>query len=166
MNGNPPQNTEIEKKFLIDSCMWEKSSFRQNAEQFSIKQGYICTLPNRTVRVRIKRNKAFLTVKGAMKDLVRSEFEYSIPVDDAKQLLQTMTDALIEKTRFVFPFEGHVWEVDEFEGIQAPLIIAEVELASNIEVPILPPFIKEEVSMDMRYTNSQLSINPYSKWKK
>ena len=166
MNNNPPPNTEIEKKFLVDPRMWKKSAFRQQAERLSIKQGYICTLPNRTVRVRLKGDNAFLTIKGAMKDLIRSEFEYAIPVDDAKQLLHTMTDALIEKTRFVFPFEGHIWEVDEFEGIQAPLIIAEVELASNTEEPKLPEFITEEVSMDMRYTNSQLSQVPYSRWKK
>ena len=76
-----------------------------------------------------------------------------------------MTDGLIEKTRFVFPFEGYIWEVDEFQGVQAPLIIAEVELTNNNENPKLPPFIRDEVSMDMRYTNSQLSKNPYSNWK-
>ena len=166
MSDSPPQNTEIERKFLVDAHMWKESVFRQQAEQFPIKQGYICTLPNRTVRVRLKGKKAFLTIKGAMVDLVRSEFEYSIPVDDAKQLLQTMTDALIEKTRFVFPFAGHIWEVDEFEGNQAPLIVAEVELASNVEEPMLPPFVTKEVSTDLRYTNSKLSKNPYSGWKK
>ena len=92
-----------------------------------------------------------------MKDLVRSEFEYSIPIDDAQQMLSTMTNGLIEKTRFVFPFAGYIWEVDEFHGAQAPLIIAEVELGSNKENPTLPSFVREEVSMDMRYTNSQLS---------
>ena len=100
-----------------------------------------------------------------MKELIRSEFEYEIPLDEAEQMLTTMTDALIEKTRFVFSFEGYIWEIDEFEGNQAPLIIAEVELDSNKDSPALPPFITEEVSMDMRYTNSQLSKNPYSSWK-
>lgn len=146
--------------------MWRESGFRRQAERFSIKQGYICTLPDRTVRIRIKGDNAFLTIKGAMKDLIRSEFEYTIPVDDAKQLLQSMTDSSIEKTRFVFSYEGHIWEVDEFEGNQAPLVIAEVELACNTEKPHLPDFITEEVSMDMRYTNSQLSKVPYSEWKK
>lgn len=165
MNNHPPKNTEIEKKFLVDPDIWKNSIFRKEAKQYPIKQGYLCTLPDRTVRVRLKGEKAFLTIKGAMTDLVRSEFEYSIPIDDAQQMLSTMTDGLIEKTRFVFPFEGYVWEVDEFQGAQAPLIIAEVELASNRENPKLPTFIRDEVSMDMRYTNSQLSKNPYSNWK-
>ena len=165
MNNTSSQNIEIEKKFLVDAQIWKQSDLRANARKFTIKQGYICTLPNRTVRVRTKGNKAFLTIKGTMKELVRSEFEYSIPVEDAKELLHTMTDALIEKTRFVFRYGEHVWEVDEFEGNQAPLIVAEVELAHNKETPKLPPFIQEDVSMDMRYTNSQLSRNPYSQWK-
>ena len=164
MNNHPPKNTEIEKKFLVDSSIWKNSTFRKEAKQYPIKQGYLCTLPNRTVRIRLKGEKAFLTIKGAMKDLVRSEFEYSVPIDDAQQMLATMTDSLIEKTRFVFAFKGYIWEVDEFEGVQAPLIIAEVELGSNEETPVLPSFIREEVSMDMRYTNSQLSKNPYSSW--
>ncbi len=165
MNKNPPPNTEIEKKFLVDPLQWKKSILRKQAERFPIKQGYVCTLPGRTVRVRVKGERAFLTIKGAMKELVRSEFEYAIPTIDAETMLRTMTDALIEKTRFVFSFEGYIWEIDEFEGNQAPLIIAEVELTSNKENPALPDFIRDEVSMDMRYTNSQLSKRPYSSWK-
>ena len=166
MKHTPPKNTEIERKFLVDASAWQKSRHRKNAHRYPIQQGYICSLPERTVRVRIKKDEAYLTIKGPAKNLSRSEFEYLIPKEDAHALLKNMTDAHIFKTRFVFDFEGYTWEIDEFEGIQAPLIIAEVELSQSDEQPKTPPFITNEVSNDMRYTNSQLSKNPFSYWNK
>lgn len=164
MISNPPKNTEIERKFLVDVSAWHKSPLRKKAIRYPIQQGYICSIPQRTVRVRIKGEKAYLTIKGPAQNLSRSEFEYVIPREDANDLLHNMTDAHIFKTRFVFSFEEYTWEIDEFEGIQAPLVLAEVELSHNDETPPLPPFVTKEVSEDMRYTNSQLSKNPFSKW--
>ena len=158
------QNLEIEKKYLVNPKRWKKSSLREQATQHTIVQGYITTQSEATVRVRIKNSQAFLTLKGRPVGISRKEFEYAIPLSDAQEMLAVFAKGRIEKTRFVFSFEGYTWEVDEFEGEQSPLILAEVELDSEVETPTCPDFITEDVSQDIRYTNAFLSQNPYSTW--
>ena len=164
MIPKPPQNTEIERKFLVDKGLWSRSKERENAQKYTILQGYLCSQPHSTVRVRIKNEIAFLTIKSATIGITRSEYEYEIPRRDAQEMLEKMCTGTIEKTRFVFSFDGYIWEIDEFHGIQSPLIMAEVELPSEDSAPNRPGFIREEVSSDHRYSNSQLSMHPYSKW--
>lgn len=158
------KNIEIERKFLIDTSLWHISVQRKTAAQHIIMQGYLCSLPESTVRIRLRNEEAFLTIKGKTNGLSRSEYEYAIPPHDAKEMLQSMCSTTIEKVRFVFTYEGFIWELDEFSGTQAPLILAEVELPNEEITPPLPPFVKEEVSHDLRYTNSRLSQHPYSQW--
>ncbi len=169
MNKQPPTNLpqkhlEIEKKFLVDHHIWQESIYRKNASCHTITQGYITTQPQGTVRVRIKDEKSFLTIKGKAIGITRAEFEYPIPYADAQMMLSAFTTNHIIKKRYVFTYKGFTWEVDEFEGLQAPLILAEVELRSEKETPICPDFITEDVSEDIRYTNSFLSQKPYTTW--
>ena len=158
------QNLEIEKKFLVDPTCWKKSSLREQATRHTIVQGYITTQSEATVRLRIKDTQAFLTIKGRPVGISRKEFEYAIPLSDAQEMLSAFAKRCIAKTRFVFSFKGYTWEVDEFEGEQAPLILAEVELESETETPACPNFIAQDVSQDIRYTNAFLSEKPYTTW--
>ena len=158
------QNIEIERKFLVHADLWLHSAERKSAEQCLIMQGYVCSLPESTVRVRLRNEEAFLTIKGKTTGFSRSEYEYAIPPEDAKEILQSMCASTIEKVRFVFRYGEFIWEIDEFSGLQAPLIMAEVELPNEACTPSLPPFIMEEISHDLRYTNSRLSQHPYSQW--
>jgi len=107
----------------------------------------------------------FLTIKGAADGLVRAEFEYTIPRQDAEELLLLCEGPLIEKTRYRVPFEGHIWEIDEFTGDNQGLVVAEIELGTAEEPFALPPWVGQEVSNDPRYANSQLSLRPYKLWK-
>jgi adenylate cyclase len=150
---------EIERKFLVKSDGW-----RAGAEGANYRQGYLSRETGRTVRVRIAGEKAMLTVKGAASGNSRAEFEYGIPVADAVQLLAMCDGPLIEKTRYRVPHAGLVWEIDEFAGENAGLIVAEVELTSEDQAVSLPDWAGEEVSADHRYANSSLSVNPYSQW--
>ena len=134
------------------------------AEGTELVQGYLCTDPERTVRVRLAGPQAFLTVKGRSKGLSRVECEWPIPVDDARQLLALCLPPLIEKRRYVVPFAGKRWEIDVFAGVNAGLVLAEVELESEDEPVSLPPWVGEEVSHDRRYQNSNLVASPWSEW--
>lgn len=151
---------EIERKFLVVGDAW-----RETAQGEVICQGYIPTQDARTVRVRRVGDRAYLTLKGPAVGLVRPEFEYPIPVDDAQTILDTLCQPpLIEKTRYRLPQGDIVWEIDEFWGDNQGLIMAEVELTRADQVVDLPEWIGVEVSGDSRYHNSNLARYPFSTW--
>lgn len=153
--------TEIERKFLVNGDAW-----RQGAEGELLRQGYLSNDPTCTVRVRIVGKRAFLTIKGQGRGLVRPEFEYPIPVTDAESLLGTLCRGpLLEKTRFKVQVDAHVWEVDEFHGANQGLIVAEIELGAEDEAFTKPAWVGQEVSDDPRYLNARLVSEPFSTWK-
>lgn len=150
---------EIERKFLV--C----GEFKALAYAHSrITQGYISSQRGRTVRVRIRDNQGFLTIKGASNasGTSRYEWEREIPLPEAQELMQLCEPGIIDKTRYLVRYEGHVWEVDEFYGDNQGLILAEIELADEAESFLLPPFIGQEVTGDVRYYNSHLMKHPFS----
>ncbi|POY39788.1 adenylate cyclase [Flavobacterium alvei] len=153
---------EIERKFLVTSEAYKKEAFTQNR----IAQGYLSSIPERTVRVRIKGEKGFLTIKGASNKsgLSRFEWEKEIPVDEAKELLKLCEKGVIDKTRFEVKIGKHVFEVDEFYGENEGLIMAEIELNSESEIFEKPSWLGKEVTNDNRYYNSYLSQNSFKKW--
>lgn len=150
---------EIERKFLVSSDLW-----RQGASGERYRQGYLCREKGRTVRVRVAGGRGCLTIKGAPLNLARPEFEYEIPLSDAEQLLALCVGPIIEKVRHRVPFGGFVWEVDEFQGANAGLVVAEIELPAEDTVFDRPPWAGTEVTEDPRYSNSQLSVRPFSLW--
>jgi len=155
-------NLEIERKFLV--C----GDFKGGATSSThIRQAYLNQAGGRTVRVRIRDEKAYLTIKGPSLDggLSRFEWEIEIPVADAEQLLGLRVTPVVDKRRFLVPFEGHTFEVDEFYGDNDGLVMAEVELASADEPFAKPPFIADEVTGDRRYYNSHLRKFPYKLWR-
>lgn len=145
---------EIEHKYkVIDD------TYRQLASSKSeIKQGFLSRDPERTVRVRIKDDKAFITIKGLGAGAAHPEFEYEIPLEDALQLMDMCQPPLIEKTRYIVMHTGNRWEVDEFHGDLHPLVLAELEVPNEEYRFDLPAFIGEEVTGDRRYYNSQLGL--------
>jgi adenylate cyclase len=150
---------EIERKFLVNGDSW-----RQLGEGSLYRQGYIPS-QGATVRVRIAGNQGYLTIKGPTVNFSRSEFEYSIPLADAQEMLDTLCDRpLIEKTRYKIEWAGLVWEVDEFAGANQGLILAEVELTDEAQQVEIPDWIATEVTGDHRYFNSYLVKHPFSKW--
>lgn len=153
---------EIERKFLVKDDTFKKEAFAQN----HIAQGYLSSVPERTVRIRIKGNKGFLTIKGISNEsgLSRFEWEKEIPVDEAKKLLLLCEKGVIDKTRFEVKAGNHVFEIDEFHDKNEGLIIAEIELKSETETFNKPNWLAEEVTNDKRYYNSYLSNNPYKNW--
>ena len=153
---------EIERKFLVNSSAFKTEAFTQNR----IAQGYLSSVPERTVRVRVKGNKGFLTIKGVSNEsgLSRFEWEKEIPVDEATELLKLCEEGMIDKTRFEVKMGNHVFEIDEFYGENEGLIMAEIELNSETEPFEKPNWLGKEVTNDNRYYNSYLSKNPYKKW--
>ena len=153
---------EIERKFLVLDDSYKSLSYAHS----HIRQGYICSERGRTVRIRIRDNQAFITIKGPSLDggLSRYEFEQEIPFVDAEQLMTLCEPGIIDKTRWLVKSGEHTFEVDEFHGENAPLVMAEVELKSTIDEPKIPHFIGKEVTGDRRYYNSQLRRHPYSSW--
>lgn len=151
---------EIERKYLIDL---EKISPLENG--IRIKQGYLSTNKDAVVRVRVKNDKAYLTIKGSNSGIARLEFEYEIPLDEANEMLEKLCQKpVIDKTRYLITHENHTWEVDVFYGDNEGLVVAEVELSSEDEHINLPIWVKEEVSHDDRYFNSNLMKLPYKDW--
>ncbi len=144
---------EIERKYLIER---EDLSFLQLIEGEKIKQAYIQNENSRTVRVRTKGEKAFLTVKIGNESLSRDEFEYQIPVQDALSMMEILQLKVLSKTRYEINFENHLWEVDVFEGKLDGLIIAEIELKAEDESFITPPWVGTEVTNDSSYLNARL----------
>lgn len=155
--------TETERKFLLKNDSWNTGITGTN-----YKQGYLVSSKERTVRIRIAGDTGYITIKGpAVADsLVHPEYEYEIPVTDAEELFNLCEPERIEKTRYKIPYENHVWEVDVFHGLNQGLVMVEVELQDEHEDVIIPPWIGEEVSYDMRYFNSRLAKEPFSTWSK
>lgn len=151
---------EIERKFLLTPGAWSPST-----EGDHIRQGYISVSPDRTVRVRTRGARGYLTVKGPTIGLTRQEFEYEIPIADANEMLDRLCVAVLEKRRFLEPHAGHVWEVDVFLGANDGLVVAEVEMDSETETVTLPPWIAREVTGDYRYNNSRLARVPFTTWR-
>lgn len=150
-------NCEIERKFLI---LPGDASYKAEAiARHSIKQGYICRHPSRTVRVRVCDDDAFLTIKGAADASGTTRFEWEKPVslDDARALMALCEPGIIEKTRYIVPFGRHTFEVDEFYGAHAGLVLAEIELDSPEELFERPPWLGDEVTGNANYYNAQLS---------
>ncbi len=154
-------NIEIERKYRVTD-----TSYRAQATRCTCyRQGYLSATPAATVRIRIAGDRAFITVKGTTTGCSRQEYEYPIPVADAARMLDSLCQSgLIEKRRYLYPYAGHTWEIDEFMGDNEGLIVAEVELQSESEAVQLPPFIGREVTGDPRYYNSCLAQNPYKNW--
>ena len=150
---------EIERKFLIDIDKWEPKD-----EGTRIVQGYLSTDKERVVRVRVKGEKAFLTIKGNPKGIARTELEYEISTKEAKVMLEMCLDHPIEKTRYHETVGNLLWEIDVFHGVNEGLYLAEVELENESQKIELPAWIDKEVSEDHRYFNAWLSENPFAKW--
>lgn len=146
---------EIERKFLVVNQSYK--SIATSCDH--IVQGYLSRNVDATVRVRLRNDKSFLTVKGRNHGIERDEWEYAIPLDDARCMLQRLVGGpVIDKQRYIVPYSGKVWEVDEFSSPDAGLVVAEVELTSVDEEFDIPPFIGEEVTGDPRYYNSMLGV--------
>lgn len=154
---------EIERKFLVSKDALAALRPERSAR---MTQGYLSRAPGRTVRVRLEDDRAFLTIKGSAAGLERPEFEYAVPVTDAEEMLKLSDGPLIEKIRHYVLWGGLTWEVDEFLGENAGLIVAELELSSEDQEFERPSFIGEEVTSDRRYYNSHLAVAPYSTWSK
>ncbi|MDH3625992.1 MAG: CYTH domain-containing protein [Myxococcales bacterium] len=151
---------EIERKFLVTSDTW-----RRKAKGTYYRQGFLSTEPARTVRVRIAGERGTLTIKGKTVGATRDEFEYDIPREQAEQLLDTLClRPLIEKVRYLVREGAHTWEVDVFEGENAGLMVAEIELQREDEVFERPDWLGREVTDDPRYFNANLVENPYRTW--
>ena len=153
---------EIERKFLV-----KDDSYKQEAYSCShIVQGYICSARGRTVRVRIRDNKGYLTIKGASNEsgTSRYEWEKEISLEEAEELMTLCEPGVIDKTRYLVKSGKHIFEVDEFYGENEGLVVAEVELNDEHESFKMPHFIEKEVTGDVRYYNSFLMKNPYSQW--
>ncbi|MFT5640402.1 MAG: adenylate cyclase [Cyclobacteriaceae bacterium] len=153
---------EIERKFLIKDNSWNN----EINESVSIRQGYLNSEAERTVRVRVYGKQGFLTIKGKNQHITRKEFEYQIPLDDAMNLLDLCEKPIIEKTRFLLSVGHSTWEIDVFEGENKGLVIAEIELSSEDESFDIPNWLGEEVSSDSKYYNSSLIKKPFVSWRK
>ncbi len=153
---------EIERKFLVTGNYKAKATSSER-----IVQGYLFSNPDKTVRIRIRGNKGYLTIKGASdeKGLCRYEFEQEIKVSDAEELLKLCEPGAIDKTRFIIPYDNQLWEVDEFYGANEGLIIAEIELKDAGEAFEKPDWLGKEVTGDIRFYNSMLTKNPFKNWK-
>jgi len=149
---------EIERKFLIKGSVWRLAGATR------LRQGYLSSVQERTVRVRTVGDHAYLTIKGIAVGATRLEFEYEIPCEDAKELLNLCEMPLIEKDRYRVEEGGVVWEIDEFLGENRGLIVAEVELESEDQPFAKPDWLGEEVTGDPRYFNSNLIKKPYTEW--
>lgn len=150
---------EIERKFLV------AASWRPPGSGTAYEQGYLCNSKERTVRVRIEGEAAKLTVKGATKGVSRSEYEYDIPVADAEVMLRELCEQpTIRKRRHHVEHAGKTWEVDVFEGENAGLVVAELELSDEAEAFDKPPWLRAEVSDDPRYYNANLVKHPFKTW--
>jgi CYTH domain-containing protein len=154
--------TEIERKFLVSDESW-----RADAHGAPCRQGYLTVGPPVAVRVRLMGGQATLNVKKSTINVVRDEFEYAIPLEDAEAMLNGLCEGwIVEKTRYKVEFSGRVWEIDVFDGANQGLVVAEIELRDETEPFPSPPWLGEEVSGDPRYLNSNLSRNPYTRWTK
>jgi CYTH domain-containing protein len=152
---------EIEHKYLVNKELWYKVQPRKGEH---IRQGYIVNEPEKTVRVRTIRQRAFITVKGKSEGASRDEYEFRIPLKEANEMLDRFCGNVIEKTRYKVRYRRRTWEVDVFEGPNEGLIVAEIELQSEDQKYKIPAWVEQEVTGDLKYYNSNLSERPYSVW--
>jgi adenylate cyclase len=151
---------EIERKFLVQGDAWKSLG-----QGVLLRQGYLSSQPERVVRVRIEGESAMLTIKGKSVGATRGEWEYPIPLADAEEFLDRLCERpVIEKRRYRIPYEGMLWEVDEFLGENAGLVVAEIELQAEDQPFAKPTWVTEEVTQDARYFNANLLRMPYSRW--
>jgi len=153
--------TEIEHKYLVIKDIWEKIIPNKSVE---IRQAYLLTDPEKTIRVRTKGNSGFITIKGKANRASRLEFEYEIPIEDAIELINKFCSNLIEKTRHIVIHDNNTWEIDEFKGLNEGLIVAEIELTCEDDKYSIPNWIDKNVTEDLRYANSNLTIKPFKTW--
>lgn len=144
---------EIERKFLVNEDLWNRA---EKPEPKLIIQAYLHRSPEKTIRVRVKGDRGFLTIKGPTTGISREEFEYEIPLNEATQLIEQFTDKILSKKRYEIPAGEHLWEVDVFLDNLEGLIVAEIELNEEDEMFIKPEWVAEEVSHDPQYQNSRL----------
>lgn len=153
--------SEIEHKFLVRDDSWRNSVYRS----VPMCQGYLVSDKVRSVRIRIASDKAHLNIKSGTLGTVRNEYEYPIPLEEAQEILEALCyKPLLKKTRHFVHYGSHIWEIDEFEGDNAGLIVAEVELSNPGEKFVKPLWVGEDVSHDRRYYNSSLVEHPYKDW--
>jgi adenylate cyclase len=150
---------EIERKFLVNEKLVPKAE-----REIAMVQAYLHADPDRTIRVRIAGNSAYLTIKGRMVGFSRPEFEYEIPMKDAREMLQMAATQPVEKVRHEIYVDGKKWEVDFFEGANKGLVLAEIELSDESEQIQLPDWIREEVTGQIQYYNSYLAKYPFMGW--
>jgi CYTH domain-containing protein len=156
---------EIERKFLLADSSWKRG-----ARGLALRQAYLSTDPDRTVRVRVAEieageHRGWLTIKGRSNGPVRAEYEYPIPADQASAMIDTLClEPGIEKVRYRVDHQGDVWEIDEFSGANAGLVLAEIELDAADQQFSIPTWLGMEVTDDPRYTNAQLSRHPFIGW--
>ncbi len=152
---------EIERKFLVNSNAWQK----QADAGTSMQQGYLSSSLQSSVRIRVAGERAFLNIKSATTLIRRLEYDYPIPLDDAREILEQVCQGrLLEKTRYRLPAGRHTWEIDVFSGANQGLVVAEIELADENEAFPHPDWLGEEVSDDPRYLNMNLVEHPYNTW--
>lgn len=151
---------ESERKFRVAGDAWREAV----VESRRIVQGYLVGDRERSVRIRIAGEQAWITVKGSLRGISRAEFEYPVPAADAEAMLALCLPGVIEKIRHHVPHDGRLWEVDEFFGENRGLIVAEIELDDPGEVPELPAWIGREVTSDARYQNAVLAREPFQSW--
>lgn len=152
---------EIERKYLVDFKKWQKIEKRPG---HYYRQGYLLTDPQKTIRVRLTDKKGYLTIKGISVGATRLEYEYEIPITEAKELLDNFSISELSKIRYNIEFKSKIWEVDEFLGDNVGLFIAEIELISEDEIIELPEWVLNEVTGEEKYYNSNLTINPFKNW--
>lgn len=152
---------EIERKFLVNTVRWQQM---EKPKGDLYRQGYLSIDPNNTVRVRLAESKAWLTIKGITIGASRREYEYSIPLNDARELVDNQAIHELSKMRYKIEHAGKVWEVDVFQGSNLGLVVAEVELASEVESFERPDWIAEEVTGIEKYYNSNLAMHPFKEW--
>ncbi|MDO3384817.1 CYTH domain-containing protein [Gilvimarinus sp. SDUM040013] len=151
---------EIERKFLVDVSL-----LPELVAGTYISQGYVETASSTVVRIRVKGNIGYLTLKGESTGIACAEYEYEIPKADAKEIIATLcAGKTVEKTRYEYPVANHTWEVDIFHGENQGLIVAEIELGAENEEFLKPDWVMEEVTGQTRYFNSQLLNHPYATW--
>lgn len=153
---------EIERKFLVNKNKWEVAE-KPGGEFY--RQGYLLTDPTKTIRVRQTSDKGFLTIKGLSVGATRPEYEYEIPSQEARELLDQFSVAELSKIRYKIPLDHLIWEVDEFLGENEGLLVAEIELNSEEEKFGIPDWIDREVTGEEKYYNSNLTILPFNNWK-
>ncbi|KIA88207.1 CYTH domain-containing protein [Kaistella jeonii] len=153
---------EIERKFVVDHAQWQQ--LEKPVGEF-YRQGYLLTDPHKTIRVRQTSDKGFLTIKGISVGATRAEYEYEIPFEEAKELLDQFAISELSKIRYKISIDNHIWEVDVFSGKNEGLIVAEIELKSEDEKFSIPNWIGEDVTGDEKYYNSNLTLSPFKNWK-